>query len=151
MSNQVSPPDTPSLMDGGYGRGAPTSLERRFDEVGSPGKGHSGCGMADKAALDSGLLKLLAFVQADKGNAVALTTVFVRHERLERDRGGDPGAGLPLAALVAEFDSLGVGFSSAEVGAFLAAHDINGDGKMSLPEFTQVLAAANASKKARRR
>ena len=113
--------------------------------------GAAGAGAAE--ALESSLLKLLAFIQADKGNAVALSTVFVRHERLERAKagGGDPSGGLLLGALVAEFDALGVGFSSAEVAAFLAAYDANGDGKMSLTEFTQVIAAANAMKKSRRK
>jgi len=73
---------------------------------------------------------------------------FMRHERGEQKRrakegaGAAAAAGLEMSALVAEFAALGVGLGPAEAAAFLAEFDTNGDGRMSIAEFTQVIAAA---------
>jgi len=72
----------------------------------------------------------------------------MRHERAEQKRRAKEGAtsgtaaGLDMNVLVAEFKTLGVGLSPQESDAFLESFDANGDGRMSISEFTQVIAAA---------
>lgn len=73
----------------------------------------------------------------------------MRHERAEQKRRTKEGtsastaaSGLDMTVLVAEFKTLGVGLSPQESEAFLESFDANGDGRMSISEFTQVIAAA---------
>jgi hypothetical protein len=114
----------------------------------SKGGGSAGGGGAEldsavaAALLESAISKLLNFIKADKKNAVAAAGVFVRQERLDKSRGIKNSAGLPIEILMAEFETLKVGFTPAEAKRFHSYFDSNHDGHLSLVEFTDMIASS---------
>mmetsp|Transcript_53245 Transcript_53245/g.121349 ORF Transcript_53245/g.121349 Transcript_53245/m.121349 type:complete len:266 (-) Transcript_53245:278-1075(-) len=94
---------------------------------------------SEAVLIESAMTKLIEFIQADKGNAIALSTVFVKQERLDKAAGSSSGGGLPIGKLVAELKTQGVALTEQEGAAFLTRFDKNKDGRLSLKEFTDVI------------
>ena len=92
-----------------------------------------------KEMLDSALGKVVSFIQSDQTNAVALSGIFIKKQRA----GTGGAAGVPIDELMEVFGDLGIGLTSEE-GRCLHGHfDTDKNGKLSLQEFTAVIAAAN--------
>ena len=70
---------------------------------------------SEAVLIESAMTKLIEFIQADKGNAIALSTVFVKQERLDKAAGSSSGGGLPIDKLVAELKTQGVALTEQEV------------------------------------